>query len=191
MKSELAREFARALRAWLIFWSADDIMLSSSVTLPGLTTPAVAGVALRPYSEALYDSEFTAVEATDGTKNLLQRDLSLTVGAAAVPKGVLRTLRLGVFGLADLSRPEKQLEVGGRAEVETRVDLTRRLRWIGQLDGYVFGATPDDDASDLRFKVRMDTRVLLPLAEWLDVAVYGAGFVFQGRVPETDAVGSS
>ena len=75
--------------------------------------------------------------------------------------------------------------------METRVDLTRRLRWIGQLDGYVFGATPDDDASDLRFKVRMDTRVLLPLAEWLDVAVYGAGFVFQGRVPETDAVGSS
>jgi hypothetical protein len=171
--------------------TSDDLKLSTSVTLPGLTTPAVVGIAFRPYSEALYDSEFTAVEATDGSHIPLQRDLSLTLGAAAVPKGVLRTLRIGAFSLADLSRPDKQLELGGRAEVESRVTFGPRLRWSTLVDGYVFGGTPDDDASDLRFKVRLDSRVLLPLAEWLDVAVYGAGFVFQGRVPETSEVGAS
>lgn len=171
--------------------TADDLKLSTSLSLPGVSTPEVAGISLRPYAEGLYDSELTAVENDDGTRNPLQRDLSLTLGMSAARKGILRTLRVGAFGLVDLSRPEKQPELGARAEGETLVTFGPRLRWTTTLDAFLYGSTPDDDASDLRFKARLDSRLQLPLSRWLGLAVYGTGFAFQGRVEETRAVAAS
>lgn len=183
--------FTRLRTADQVQETADDLKLSTSLSLPGVSTPEVAGISLRPYAEGLYDSEITAVENDDGTSNPLQRDLSLTLGASAARKGILRTLRVGAFGLVDLSRPEKQPELGARAEAETLVTFGPRLRWTTSLNAFLYGSTEDDDASDLRFKARMDSRLQLPLSRWLGLALYGTGFAFQGRVPETRAVAAS
>jgi len=168
--------------------TADDLKLSSSVTLPGASLPDVGGLVLRPFSEVLYDSEITAVETDDGTRLPLQRDLSLTFGLSSARRSVLRALRIGAFGLLDVSRPDKQPELGVRAEAETRVTFGPRLRWTSQLDAFWYGSTVDDDASDLRFKARLDSRLQLPLARWLDIALYGTAFAFQGRIPATSDV---
>jgi hypothetical protein len=59
------------------------------------------------------------------------------------------------------------------------------------LDTNVFGNTPEDDETDLRFKSQLDSRVVMPLTRWLSVNLYGQAFLFKGRVAATDAIGSS
>ncbi|MFK7926546.1 MAG: hypothetical protein AB8H79_00040, partial [Myxococcota bacterium] len=184
-------DYTRLRTADQVLETADDVKLSSSVNLPGLTTPALAGVAFRPYSEGLFDSEWTPVEPTDGVEVPRQADLSLTLGLQATPKGWLRTLRLGMLVNQDLARPDKQAELGGRVEAQLSVPLGTSLKFTHQLDAFVYGNTPDQDASDLRFKGKLDSRLGLPLFRGLNVALYGGTFVFQGRVPETSALRAS
>ncbi|MBW2255459.1 MAG: hypothetical protein JRI25_12790, partial [Deltaproteobacteria bacterium] len=45
--------------------------------------------------------------------------------------------------------------------------------------------------SDLRFRALLDTAIALPLARYLDISVYGQGFLFQGRVPATSDLGAA
>jgi len=184
-------DYTRLRTADQVLETADDVKLSSSVNLPGLTTPALAGVAFRPYSEGLFDSEWTPVEPTDGVEVPRQADLSLTLGLQATPKGWLRTLRLGMLVNQDLARRDKQAELGGRVEAQLSVPLGSSLKFTHQLDAFVYGNTPDEDASDLRFKGKLDSRLGLPLLRGLNVALYGGTFVFQGRVPETSSVRAS
>ncbi len=161
---------------------ADDWRSSSSFTVPawGVTV----GSRWSPYTELLLDSELTAVEEEDGTQNPLQEDLSLTLGIST-SAGALTLLRLGAFGLRDLSVPDKPWEVGGRAEAGTSVSLGAGLAWTSTLDAFVFADTPETDASDLRFKALIDTRLSLPVARWFSVAPYAQGFAFAGRLAET------
>jgi len=161
---------------------ADDWRSSSSLTVPawGLTVGSVWS----PYTELLLDSELTAVEEEDGTRNPLQEDLSLTLGVSTAT-GALTLLRLGAFGLRDLSVPDKPWEVGGRAEASTSVSLGAGLAWASTLDAFVFADTPETDGSDLRFKALIDTRLSLPVTRWFSVAPYAQGFAFAGRLPET------
>lgn len=161
---------------------ADDWRSSSSLTLPVLGIQV--GSLWSPYTELLLDSELTAVEEEDGTLNPLQRDASLTLGVSTYA-GSLKLLRLGVFGLRDLSVPDKPWEYGGRAEASTSVSLGAGLLWTSTLDAFVFADTPETDASDLRFKALIDTRLSLPVTRWFTVAPYAQGFAFSGRLPET------
>ncbi len=161
---------------------ADDWRSSSSVTLPVLGV--TVGSLWSPYTELLLDSELTAVEEEDGTRNPLQRDLSLTMGISTYT-GSLKLLRLGAFALRDLSVPEKPWELGGRAEASTSVSLGAGLLWTSTLDAFVFADTPETDTSDLRFKALIDTRLALPLTRWFSVSPYAQGFAFAGRAPET------
>ncbi|MFT7521341.1 MAG: hypothetical protein ACI9MC_003492 [Kiritimatiellia bacterium] len=164
--------------------TADDLKLSTSTKLPGVATPPVLGLAFSPYAEALFDSEWTPIDDTVPR----QADASLTVGLALKRQGVLRVLRLGVLTNQDLAVPSKKAEIGGRVEAQTRVGFGPGLVWTNQLDGFVYGNTDDQDASDLRFKATLDSRMALPLSGWLSITMYGRGFAFQGRVDSTSAV---
>ena len=164
--------------------SADDVKLSSSITLPMLALPAVGGVELRPFSEAMFDSEFTPLEE-DGQLLPRQGDMYLTAGLATGVRPVLRAFRLGAFGLVDAARPEKQPELGMSVHMETRTVFGPRLRWVNTVDGFYYGSTPDDDRTDLRFKAQWDSQLELPLARWLNVSMFSTAFAFAGRVPET------
>lgn len=162
---------------------ADDLRLSSSLTLPGAAL--TLGSDWAPYTEVLLDSELTAVEDEDGVAQPQQADASLTLGVATAA-GPLSRLRLGVFVLRDLSVLDKPLEFGGRVEMSTSVTVAGSLSWTTALDGFVFADTPTADASDLRFKALFDTRLSMPLARWLAIAPYAQVFAFAGRVPETE-----
>lgn len=170
--------------------TADDLKLSSSVTLPLASIP-LGPLSLRPFSEALLDSEITPTETEDGSQNPRQADLSLTLGFATPITGWLKAFRFGVLVLQDVAVTSKRAELGARLEGQTRVVFGPGLSWSNQLDAFYYGNTPDQDASDLQFKVYFQSRVGLPLARWLDLAVFADAFVFQGRVAQTRAVNGS
>ncbi len=169
---------------------ADDIRLSSSFTYAGWSFQplpwATKALRLMPFSELLYDSEITPVQGAER-----QSDLLFQVGLGAKRFGTVRTLRFGGFVLQDLSKVERSIEYGGRLEMTTLHVLGPKIRFTSGLDATLYGSTPDDDASDLRYKVRLEGRLALPLARYLDISLFGQGFAFGGRVPENDVHGLS
>ncbi|MCB9763176.1 MAG: hypothetical protein H6739_25595 [Alphaproteobacteria bacterium] len=166
--------------------TADDWRASTSLTVPMWALPPKSSFQLRPWSELLFDSEFTPIELEDGTVNPRQADLSLTLGLSATPWKFLKSLRVGGFANRDLARiDEKSNEYGGRLEFSTLNTLnTVKLTTLG--DVQVFGNTPDDDAADLRFRAFGEVRLSVPAARWLNLSIYAQGFALRGRVPETD-----
>jgi len=183
-------QFTRLQTAEDVQETADDAKLSTSLTLPSASVQA-GPLALRPFAEGLLDSEITPTETDAGVQNPRQADLSLTLGISTPITGPLRAFRVGVLVLQDLAQIDKRAELGARMEAQTRVIFGPRLIWTNQLDGFVYGNTPDQDASDLRFKVFLQSRLGLPLARWLDIAIFGDAFVFSGRVEETRRVSGS
>jgi hypothetical protein len=167
---------------------ADDLRLSTSATLPGIAIPA-GPFGLSPYAELLLDSELTPVVAESGELPR-QLDLSLTVGVSAGGLAYLPRLRVGAFAQRDLNR-DQPIELGGRAEAELGISFGPELRFSTLLDATVFASTPDDDAGDLRFKALIEPRLSLPLSRLFNLAIFAQWFVFQGRIPETEAVESS
>jgi len=180
--------YTRLVSEGVVSEPADDLRLSSSVTLPAAAVKV--GSDWAPYSELLLDSEVTAVEEEDGTVNPHQADASVTVGVSTAA-GPLTRLRLGGFVLRDLSVLDKPWEAGGRLEATTYVSLGHGLSWTTTADAFLFADTPTADASDLRFKALIDTRLALPLARWLSLAPYGQLFAFSGRIPETEQAAAS
>ncbi|MFT4626688.1 MAG: hypothetical protein ACI8PZ_005366 [Myxococcota bacterium] len=169
---------------------ADDLRLSTSGSLPLASFP-VGSLAFMPYSEVLFDSEFTAVENDDGSLNPLQRDASLTVGLSTKRAAVLTGFRLGAFALRDLTVTDKPTELGVRTDGEIRVTLGTGMYWTTVFDAFLWADTPTPDASDLRFKALVDTRIQLALARWLSTSLYAQSFSFAGRVPETAKPGQA
>ncbi len=172
--------------------TADDWRLSTSTALPKLTFPRETPLRAMPYGELAFDSEFTPGLADDGSGNPRQADLSLVAGLSAAKWRGLKSLRAGLLVNRDLARLDaKPFELGGRLDFETLKVFgpSVRLSTYGTLD--VYGNTPDDDASDLRLRASAEVRLALPLARYLDLALYAQGFALQGRVPENDEVGAA
>jgi len=168
--------------------TADDLKFSTSASLPAAAIPVPHFLDLMPYGEVFLDSEITPIETEEETLPQ-QADLWFTLGLSAKRKGIVRALRVAGFGLRDLSSPDKAMEFGARLEWETRYTFGPGLRWTSECDAAVYGDTTDQDDSDLRFRALVDTAIALPLARWLDISLYGQGFLFQGRVPATSDVG--
>jgi len=145
-----------------------------------------------PYTEVLYDSEYTATQDPDGGLNPVQSDLSLTLGLSSRPWGFLRLVRFGGFGNKDVARwTQKATEYGGKLEWEGLATVGRRVRWSTHGDVVVYADTPDDDASDLRFRAFGESRLSVPLVGHLNLDVYAQGFGLQGRVQDNDELGLS
>jgi len=171
---------------------ADDLLLSTSHSLPGAAFPALPLLQMMPYTEVAYDSEFTPIEEIDGGTGIAQSDLSWTVGLAALRQGPIRSLRLGGFVNRDMARlDEKPPEFGGRLDWETWQGFGPSVQWTTTAALLVFADTADDDASDLRFRALGDTRLLLPLAGALKLGLYGQVFALQGRTETNDRIAAS
>jgi len=171
---------------------ADDLLLSTSHSLPGASFKALPPLRMMPYTELAYDSEFTPIEEVDGGTGIAQSDLSLTLGLAALRQGPLRSLRLGGFVNRDMARlDEKPPEFGGRLDWETWQGFGPSVQWTTSAALMVFGDTPDDDASDLRLRALGDTRLLLPLSGSLQLGLYAQVFALQGRTEVNDRIAAS
>ncbi len=169
---------------------SDDWKLSTSLSLPALAFPQQTALRAMPFSELMYDSEFTPTEQEDGTVNDTQADLSLTLGLATLRWGALRSLRVGALASRDLNQ-ERAPELGGRLTWETSVSLVGPLKWGTLGDVQLYALTPEDDESDLRLRGLGETRLSLPLARWLSLSAVGQVFAFQGRKPATDELGAT
>jgi hypothetical protein len=176
--------------------TADDWLMSTTWTAAGVVLPRTGKVQATPYTELRYDSEYTPIDnplynaddpddpANAGLDPLLPRqaDLSLALGLAARPLGPMRAMRIGGFANRALNQLEdKPTEFGGRLEVEALQALGPALRWSLMGDLQVFANTEQDDETDLRFRAFGETRLALPLARYLDVALFAQGFALQRR----------
>lgn len=168
---------------------SDDLRISSSASIPAVAL-VMGPVKLMPFTEVLLDSEITPVER-EGMELPRQMDLSLTFGASVVPFSFIRVARAGAFVLRDLARSERPIEAGGRAELSALVIFGPELRFEATADATLYADSQEDDASDLRFKSLIETRLALPLVRWLDAGLFARAFIFHGRVPETDLVRAS
>ena len=147
---------------------------------------------MMPFSEVAYDTEFTAIEVDDGGTGIKQADLSLTLGISALRTGPIRGLRLGGFVNRDMARlAEKPPEFGGALDWETFQSFGPSVKWTTNANIAVYADTAEDDASDLRLRAMGDTRLLLPLATWLDLGAFGQVFAIRGRIPSNDMLGVS
>lgn len=184
--------------------TADDWLMSTTWTAAGLVLPRTGKVQATPYTELRYDSEYTPIDnplynaddpgdpANAGLDPLLPRqaDLSLALGLSARPLGPMRALRVGGFANRALNQLEdKPTEYGGRLEVEALQALGPALRWSLMGDLQVFADTEQDDETDLRFRAFGETRLALPLARYLDVALFAQGFALQRRFDPDPAAG--
>lgn len=171
---------------------ADDLVLSTSHGLPGAAVALTPSLRWMPYTEVFYDSEWTPISVADGGSGLRQADLSLVLGIAALRTGPLMTLKTGGFVNRDMAQlDEKPPEYGGRLDWETAVVFGPGLKWTTTGAALLWANTPDDDPSDLRFRVLADTTVALPLSRALQVGVFAQGFALQGRTPANDQIGFS
>lgn len=166
----------------------DDLRVSASGSFPALAfAPQIFSP--RPYLEVLFDSEFTPIVGEAGELPR-QADLSLILGLAATPTG-FRRFRLGGFALRDLSRLDRPTQFGARADALLSLDLLDPLRFTSDLEAIWFWPNAADDATQLRFKVRLENRLAVPLAHNLDVGAFLQIFGFQGRVESNDQVRAS
>ena len=164
-------------------------MASTSGTLAALAFPTGASLQWRPYSELLYDSEFSPTVDDTGAVNPRQADLSLAMGLSSTKVGILKNIRVGGFANQDLTLiGEKPTEFGGKTTWETYKKFSG-MTWTTAGDAQVFASTRDDDATDLHLKVTAETRLAMPLARFLSVDLYAQGFALQGRVPTNDDFG--
>lgn len=162
--------------------SADDLRGSASLAIPAWKAP-VGTLGLVPYTEVLYDTEFTPTTNEDGSLNSRQADLSLTMGASTGARGWLTGARLGGFANRDMARlTEKPTEFGGKVEWGTSKSINSALTWQTLGDVQVFASTSDDDSSDLRLRALAETRLVMPLARTLNINLYAQGFALKGRV---------
>jgi hypothetical protein len=171
---------------------ADDLRFSTSHSLPGLAFPTVPPLRMMPFTEVAYDTEFTPIEEEDGGTGIKQSDLSLTLGIAALRTGAIRALRIGGFVNRDMARlDEKPPEYGGALNWETYKSFGPSVAWSTAANVALYANTQDDDPSDLRLRALGDTRLLLPLATWLDIGIFGQAFAIRGRTPVNDTLGVS
>jgi hypothetical protein len=168
---------------------ADDLRISSAFSAPGINfqTPLFQ---IMPFVEVLFDSEITPVTADQSTLPR-QQDLLFELGLGAKKTALIRTLRVGAFVGTDLNKTSDFIDYGARFELETLKVLRRALRFSTLVDGWAYGDTPDDNKSDLRFKIRAESRLALPLARYLDLSVFFQAFVFQGRLESLSEIDAS
>ncbi|MEC7987491.1 MAG: hypothetical protein VX278_20160 [Myxococcota bacterium] len=163
----------------------DDWILSTSISIPNLSFPQKGPLRWTLFSELLYDSEFTPIEQEDGNFNPKQSDLSLSVGFTSLPWSIFRNIRISAFGNRDLSQIElDRVEFGCKFQWESQSTLKGGLLWTSMGDVQIFADTPEDNASDLRFRGFAETKVSLPLARYLALSLYGQALTIKGRVEE-------
>jgi hypothetical protein len=159
----------------------DDWILSSSHTLPRIKIPT-GSMRWSPYSELMFDSEFSPLELDDGTFQSKQSDLSLTAGLSSLSWKIIKNIKLGVLANRDLAQlNEKPTEFGGKMEWTSQKAFASYLIWTTAGTMQVYANTPDDDASDLRARVGVNNKFTMPLSRYFGVSFYADLLGVQGR----------
>ncbi len=174
--------------------TADELSLSTALAAPVWAFVVRDAVRVSPYGQLLFESEFTANEDAEGNKLPFRSNAFVTMGMATNRYKWLSFSRLGFFVGQSLSQiDDKGADWGGRFEAETRLDLLRpaSLQWTTFWDVRLYGDTPVQNDSDLRFRGLFETRLSLRLIRWMQASTWLQTLAVRGRVPENDVWGVS
>ncbi len=150
----------------------------------------LGSLTLMPFGELLMDSEWTPLELEGGTFATRQSDLSGTVGLSTKPFGPVKTFKVGGLVNRDLAQLEqKPSEYAGSLQISTKNVLSQALFWTNEGSCFVYGNTPDDDASDLRVRMYGKSKLTMPISTNVGVSVYSTGLLVKGRSTENEVWG--
>jgi hypothetical protein len=169
--------------------ASDDMrqMLTMTYTKPNWNTGPLGW---KPFGEILYDSEWTPLELEDGSVASRQSDLSFTGGLSANPYKGFKTLKIGMMVNRDMAQlEEKPSEYAGSLQLNTSSKVLNTFIWTNEGTTLFYGKTPEDDASDLRWRAYLKTKFTLPVTRTIGVSLHGTGLGVQGRSEENNVVG--
>ena len=146
---------------------------------------------LEPYSELLYDSEYTPIEDENGVPSPnRQSDLSIRSGLSTRPWKFVRNIRLAGLANRDMAQLEdKPTEYAALAQLETKVVLRGGLIWSSNAEYLWYGKTQDDDLSDLRVRASGTSQISYPYSRLGSISLYGDALLIKGRLAETSEWG--
>ena len=162
----------------------DDLVASTELRLKvvELALGDKKRVAVVPYANATWDSEFTATrDALTKTPFPHQKELRLSAGLVTRPGGLLHELRLAALFKNDFSVTQGQAEAGALAGLGLRLPIGRaNLSLDGKLRWYA--ATDDDTIEDLGLIVESTTKLVVPFADGLSVTLFADLFYYHAKV---------
>lgn len=168
----------------------DEVVLTSELRMKRWST-LVAGSPLTPFWSWNYTTEFKPDEA-NGLPKLRRQELAAIGGMLWAPGGGFKELRAGTAFKNDLANPgalEPGLYMSGGWEGTPFPAYPAKLR--GGVEAFRYFASPTDSPDRLGLAATLTAGVMLPLWERFTLNVGGDWFVFQGKVPATEALRTS
>lgn len=161
-------------------------LFANAVAVP--VTPLKAR--LVPYSEVAYVTEvMPGVNSKTGVQNPRRQDTLGTVGMALKGSGWLKELRAGVEARKNFALTNRAIEPG--------VQLALSLGQKAGIFDFTFDSLVDsflpaagDSAADLGLSGQFALAAKVPIGAGFGLRLGVDGLVFQGKVPETSAIGA-
>lgn len=170
----------------------DDLLFSTELKLHLLEFPLLdTKLALTPYLEAFYDTEFTPT-LNNKTKlfNPLQSELRGVLGLSMPAGDQLKVFKAGLALRRDFNVPDN-LEGGLDLKLVHQLPITSYLSWNNDLNVRYFLPTANDNLSSLGLIAQLVTAFDVTLTDNLSLRLYADGYLFQGKRPETSQLGAS
>ena len=169
--------------------TADDIKLDVTFRPSGAGTSSRR---IQPFVRGLFDTEFSpTVNQATGVENPRQLSVRAVGGVQLQPHGAWRRADAGLVLENDFGRPNPQVGLQSRADLERRVGAGGAMTYRLRNDLTYFLPTGQDTPSDLALRYNMVHELLVPLVDELSLSVSADLFFFQGKVPATSALGVS
>lgn len=169
--------------------TGDDVRLSSTWSYTAKDW-SLGEVSIMPFGEVLLDSEWTPIELEDGTLATKQSDLSMTLGISTKPWRSIKSIKVGGLVNRDLAQLDaKPNEFAGSLQFTTKKSFSQALLWGNEGTVFLYGNTPDDDASDLRFRSSGKSKLTMPVSSNLGISLYATGLLVKGRSELNDVWG--
>ena len=145
---------------------------------------------LTPYTNASYLTEFTPTPRDDGGENPRRQEIDGAAGIVLGPLGPFQELRLGTLLKDDLARPTGGYQPG--LQLGTKIEQpVGPLTLAAQADLRHFFPTAEDTPADLANLAQLSAEVKLPVWGGLGLALGCDLYLFNGKLPATQAFGAS
>lgn len=170
----------------------DEIVLTSELRLKALQIPVAGqGATLLPYVNSNYATEFSP-GSLDGKEKPRRAELNAVSGLVYNPGWGFKELRAGVVVKNDLANPGA-LEPGflAQAIVEHKLSDAWPAVFRGGIDVTRYLETPTDTPDRLGLLADFTAGLTLPVWERVNLTMSVDYFLFRGKVPATDVLGTS
>lgn len=170
----------------------DDLVFSSELEMRFFEFPLFdTQIALVPFLEGIYDTEFTpTVNQDTQALNPRQSEVRGVLGLS-IPAGTqLKKFKTGFALRRDFNVPNN-LEAGFDLKFVHELPINTALKWSNDLDGRYFLPSPNDNASSLALIAQWVSSLNVSLTENLTLRFFADSYFFQGKLPSNSDPGAS